>query len=162
MFLRIESIPPKLLIGMCRRMTIADDQTFALWSSFMPRRREITGAVGPDLISMQIFERGLDVTAFSSETPVEKWAAVEVTDFTTIPAGMKTHILSGGVYAVFLYKGHPAAFGRMFNFIFREWLPASEYERDDREHFELLGAKYKNNSPDSEEEIWIPLRAKRY
>lgn len=26
---------------------------------------------------------------------------------------------------------------------------------DDRPHFEVLGGKYQNNSPNSEEEIWI-------
>jgi AraC family transcriptional regulator len=39
-------------------------------------------------------------------------------------------------------------------------LPNSAYELDDREHFELLGEKYKNNDPNSEEEIWIPIRPK--
>jgi len=27
-------------------------------------------------------------------------------------------------------------------------------------HFELLGEKYKNNHPDSEEEVWIPIKEK--
>jgi len=31
---------------------------------------------------------------------------------------------------------------------------------DDRPHFEVLGDKYKNADPDSEEEIWIPIRTK--
>ena len=28
-------------------------------------------------------------------------------------------------------------------------------------HFEILGAQYKNNEPDSEEEIWIPIQLKQ-
>jgi predicted transcriptional regulator YdeE len=31
---------------------------------------------------------------------------------------------------------------------------------DDRPHFEVLGKNYKNNDPVSEEEIWIPVRAR--
>jgi AraC family transcriptional regulator len=31
---------------------------------------------------------------------------------------------------------------------------------DDRPHFEILGDKYKNDHPDSEEEIWILCREK--
>lgn len=27
-------------------------------------------------------------------------------------------------------------------------------------HFEVLGEKYKDNDPTSEEEIWIPIKAK--
>jgi AraC family transcriptional regulator len=42
--------------------------------------------------------------------------------------------------------------------MFREWLPASGYELDDRPHFEILGERYKNNDPDSEEELWFPVR----
>ena len=34
----------------------------------------------------------------------------------------------------------------------------SEYEFDNRPQFEILGEKYKNNAPDSEEEIWIPIK----
>jgi AraC family transcriptional regulator len=40
-------------------------------------------------------------------------------------------------------------------------LPASEYVVDNRPHFEILGAQYKNNEPDSEEEIWIPIQLKQ-
>jgi AraC family transcriptional regulator len=47
-----------------------------------------------------------------------------------------------------------------FEYIFRVWLPASEYLLDDRPHFEILGAKYKDNDPESEEEIWIPVQKK--
>jgi AraC family transcriptional regulator len=31
---------------------------------------------------------------------------------------------------------------------------------DNRPHFEILGEKYKQGSPDSEEEIWIPVKEK--
>ncbi|MEP1984886.1 MAG: GyrI-like domain-containing protein, partial [Maribacter dokdonensis] len=41
-----------------------------------------------------------------------------------------------------------------------EWIPNSEYQLDGRPHFEVLGAKYKNNDPNSEEEVWIPIKAK--
>jgi AraC family transcriptional regulator len=31
------------------------------------------------------------------------------------------------------------------------------FEVDDRPHFEILGIRYRNNDPNSEEEIWIPI-----
>ncbi|EPE83362.1 GyrI-like small molecule binding domain protein [Leptospira noguchii str. 1993005606] len=40
-------------------------------------------------------------------------------------------------------------------YIFQEWLPNSGYKL--KPHFELLGSKYKNNDPTSEEEVWIPI-----
>jgi len=73
---------------------------------------------------------------------------------------METFTIPAGMYAVFLYKGTPAEFGPTFNYIFNTWLPGSAYEADDRPHFEVLGEKYKNNDPESEEEIWVPIRLK--
>jgi len=37
-------------------------------------------------------------------------------------------------------------------------VPSSDYELDNRPQFEILGQKYKNNDPSSEEEIWIPVK----
>ena len=41
---------------------------------------------------------------------------------------------------------------------FETWLPAYGFVLANRPHFEVLGAKYKNNDPASEEEIWIPIQ----
>ncbi|MEN9524835.1 MAG: hypothetical protein RLZZ256_219, partial [Bacteroidota bacterium] len=32
------------------------------------------------------------------------------------------------------------------------------YLLDERPHVEVMGSKYKNNDPASEEDIWIPIR----
>ena len=72
---------------------------------------------------------------------------------------METFSLAGGLYAVFDYKGSSND-PSIFQFIFGTWLPSSDYVLDDRPHFEVLGDKYKNNDPNSEEEIWIPIRQK--
>ncbi len=42
--------------------------------------------------------------------------------------------------------------------IFETWLPASGYVLDNRPHFAVMGEKYRNEDPDSEEEIWIPIK----
>ena len=130
----------------------ANDRTAELWQSFMPFRKDIQNSLGEDLFSMQIFN--------GSDTEFEKWAAIEVSDFNGIPDSMQPYTLQGGLYAVFDHIGPASAFEKTFQFIFNEWLPDSEYELDKREHFEILGSKYKNNELDSEEEIWIPIRRK--
>jgi AraC family transcriptional regulator len=61
------------------------------------------------------------------------------------------------MYAVFDYKGLNTD-SSIFIYIFTEWLPGSIYVLDERPHFEVLGEKYKNNDPDSEEEICIPIK----
>lgn len=72
------------------------------------------------------------------------------------PEEMKILVIPAGKYVVFEYKGlsnNP----EVFQYIFGDWLPNSGYQLDNRPHYEVLGEKYKNNDPDSEEEIWIPI-----
>ncbi len=153
----IKSISEKKLVGMCLRMSLAENKTFSLWQSFMPRRKEITNALNTDLISMQVYNTTLE--AGNMEQSFEKWAAVEVPDFDTIPNNMKTFTLNGGLYAVFHYIGLSTD-PSIFRYIFGVWLPNSKYVLDHRPHFEVLGEKYKNNDPNSEEEIWVPVKLK--
>ena len=72
---------------------------------------------------------------------------------------MEKFILPGGLYAVFDYKGSSDA-SYIYQYIYGIWIPNSEYVLDARPHFEVLGEKYKNNDPTSEEEIWIPVKLK--
>ena len=73
---------------------------------------------------------------------------------------METFTLIGGLYVVFLYQGIASAGAKTFQYILGTWLPNSEYTLDNRPHFEILGEKYKNEDPSSEEEIWIPIKFK--
>jgi AraC family transcriptional regulator len=156
---RIETIPGKKLVGTRQIMSFSNNQTAGLWKNFMQRRNEIHNNIGAELYSMQIYAPGF-FDHFNPATAFEKWAATEVTDFNTVPAGMETIILPGGLYAVFMYKGTATTAAGTFQYILGTWLPNSEYTLDSRPHFEILGEKYKNNHPDSEEEIWIPIKSK--
>jgi AraC family transcriptional regulator len=158
MFPRIESLSEKKLIGIRIKMTLSDNKTFELWHSFMKRRREILNIVNPDLYSIQVYDQSLDFKNFNQETEFDKWAAIEVADSDKIPVGMETFVLTGGLYAVFVHKGAAKNGAKTFEYIFKTWLPDSLYLLDNRAHFELLGEKYKNDDPNSEEEIWIPIK----
>ena len=107
---------------------------------------------------MNVFQEKFEFNESISFKEFEKWAAVEVSDFDKIPDGMEPYALKGGLYAVFIYKGLPSDFSNTAMYIFGTWVPSSEYELDDREHFYLMGDKYKNNDPSSEEEVWIPIK----
>lgn len=155
---RIENLAPKKLIGKSLIMSLSQDKTFELWHSFMPRRKEIKNNIGTEFYSMQVYDH-LYFKDFNPNTIFEKWATVEVTDFEAVPNKMKTFILNGGQYAVFFHKGIDNAHDT-FEYIFTTWLPNSDYEIDDRPHFEIFGEKYKINDPNSEEEIWIPIKMK--
>lgn len=139
-------------------MSLADNKTGDLWRSFLPRRKDIANNVSGDVISMTVYTPAY-FADFHPSHEFEKWAAVEVSDFDTIPDGMEPFVLTGGPYAVFHYTGSSAD-ATIFQYIFGTWLPHSKYVLDNRPHFEILGEKYKNMDPDSEEDIWIPVRQK--
>lgn len=159
-FPEIKNLAPKKLIGNHLEICMAENKTFDLWKNFMPRKKEIINAIGADLFSVQIFDSKFNFLHFDIHANFEKWAAVEVTDFTNVPDGMQTLILPRGLYAVFLYKGAATEGEKTFRYIFETWIPNSIYQLDNRPHFEILGSKYKHNDPDSEEEIWIPVKHK--
>lgn len=155
---RIELLPEKTVIGLYQEMSLANNTTGLLWANFMPRRHEINHATSTDLISLQIYPPNY-FTQFSPLNKFVKWACVEVKTSTPIPQGMESLAITGGLYAVFNYQGLPSD-PQIFSYIFNTWLPTSGYILDQGPHFEILGEKYKNNDPYSEEEIWIPVKMK--
>lgn len=156
---KIETLSEKKLIGKSLRMSFADNKTGQLWGSFMPRRKELTNAIGTELYSVQLYTP-LFFAHFDPHRIFEKWAAAEVSHFDLVPEGMETLVLPSGLYAVFFYKGSSLDTS-IFQYIFGTWIPNSKYDLDDRPYFEVLGEKYKNADPNSEEEIWIPIRDKQ-
>ena len=159
MFPVIKRISEKKLMGKRMPMSHSDYRIGELWAGFMPRRKEIFSHLSGDLISLAVYPPAF-FEQYSPSRPFERWAAVEVSDFNQVPGEMDTYILPGGLYAVFQFRGTDAGMAAFYQHIFKVWLPGSDYVLDDRAHFEMLGEKYKRNDPDSEEEIWIPVRGK--
>lgn len=155
---RIETISEKKLIGKRLTMSFTHYNIGELWQSFVPRRKEITNNLTNNLVSIVIYgpQHFID---FKQTNEFERWAAVEVPDFESVPTGMETFTLPGGLYAVFDYKGSGTDHS-IFQYIFGTWLPASNYILSNRPHFEVLGDNYRNNDPLSEEQIWIPIQPK--
>ncbi|WP_273568806.1 GyrI-like domain-containing protein [Maribacter halichondriae] len=157
---RIETLPKKFLIGKSIRTSLTNNKTAELWQSFMVDRTAIKNNISTDLYSVQVYDKLEYFQNFNPQTEFTKWAAAEVNSIENIPNGFESFTLEGGLYAVFLHKGPANEFKRTFQFIFGQWLPNSEYVIDVRPHFEILGEKYKNDAPDSEEEVWIPIKKK--
>jgi AraC family transcriptional regulator len=143
---RIEILKEKKLVGRRRIMSFSSNNTKELWQGFMPRRKEIVNTLGSELYSIQIYSSNF-FNNFDDDAEFGKWAAIEVSNFDCVPKEMESFVLSGGLYAVFLYKGDPREASPFFKYIIGDWQPNSNYILDDRPHFEILGEKYKNESP---------------
>jgi AraC family transcriptional regulator len=123
----------------------------------MPVRDQINNSVGSDLYSAEVYDRAF-FKQFDPAREFEKWATVEVTDFSTVPDGMKPIVFPYGLYAVFLHRGPVSAALTTYRYIYQTWIPNSEYSLVDRPHFAIMGEKYQPESGDFEEEIWIPVK----
>ena len=155
---KIELLNGMKLLGIKMQMSLGNNLTGNLWRTFMQRRKEINNVITNNMISMQIYPADYFVE-FSTNKEFNKWAAVEVCDFENIPDGFEKYLLPEGLFAIFNYKGLNTD-TTIFNYIYESWLPNSIYDLDNRPHFEMLGDKYKNNDPSSEEEIYIPIKLK--
>ena len=156
---RIELIPQKKLVGHVMEMSLVNNKTFALFSGFMPSRKQIKHALSANVFEVMVYDHSY-FKNFNPSHPFIKWAALEVSQPETNDETMQSFVLDEGLYAVFQYQGLPNNFGMFMNAILTKWLPNSNYNLDDRPHFNVLGDKYKNNDPDSEEDVYIPIKEK--
>jgi AraC family transcriptional regulator len=160
MFLRFETIRTKQLLGMHLTLSFTKFNVEELWKKFMPLKKTIGNIKGQELYSLEVYLPGFFIS-FNPNAFFEKWAAVEVTDYDQVPAPMEPFELTGGLYAVFMHKGPSSTASATYNYIFREWLPASGYVPDDRPHFAVMKEHYRRDDPGSEEEVWIPVRPRK-
>lgn len=156
----IQTLPQTKLMGQKMTMSFAQDQTLELWQSFAPRKKEIKNIVNSDLYSVEIYPNTSFFQDFDPTREFEKWAAIAVSKVEQIPEGMETLTVPEGLYAVFPYKGKPSEIKDTFQYIYGQWFPNSDYEMDERPYFALMGAAYKGEHPESEEEFWVPIKKK--
>ncbi|NEM96595.1 GyrI-like domain-containing protein [Pontibacter burrus] len=155
----IRTIGAKKLAGLRAETTLATDNPAALWQEFMPRRKELTTIVGNELYAVQVYDAGFVKGKFTADSIFQKWAAVEVSGSGELPDGMEQLIVPAGDYAVFIHKGPASDFVKTANYIYRQWLPNSNYLLDDRPHLQVMCEKYLGHTnPDSEEEVWVPVK----
>ncbi len=155
---KIVDMPRRTLAGLRIQTSLSENRTRELWQQFRALANGIPYAVGDCSFSVEIYPQGFRMEHLTPVTLFEKWAAVEVASFDSIPEPLELLTLEGGLYAVFVHRGTPADFPKTAARIFGQWLPAYAYELDDRPHFEIMGPAYRPDDPEAEEEVWVPVR----
>ncbi len=158
---RFSQLTKTKLLGKSVQMSLVNNRTHDLWKAVAPVLNQEEATFGKPRYSVQVYDDLHYFKQFNPQTTFTKWAAIEAVHLQKIPIGFSQLTLEGGLYAVFHHKGDAKEFQKTAHYIYGEWLPNSGYLLDDRPHFELLGAHYKNNHPDSEEEVWIPIKKKK-
>ncbi len=157
MFSRITTLQEKKFAGKKIKMSFSQNKTIELWQSFMPLSKEIQNVIGSELYSIEVYDKFF-FNNFDSNNEFEKWAAIEVKGFDELTANFESIILPTGLYAVFLHKGAASEALKTYEYIFKTWLPKSNFILDDRPHLAVMDEKYKKDDLNSEEEIWIPIK----
>ena len=158
---KIETWPKTLVIGKSLKMSVAQNKTKELWQPCVPELLHTKHRTSVDMISLQVYPADYSFIKFNPNTAFTKWACVSVSQIQDLPPGYDFFTIPSGLYVVFSHKGLASNAGKTFGYIYGEWLPNSVYAIDNRPHFEVLGRKYKNNSIDSEEDIWIPIKPRK-
>ncbi len=156
---KLIELEERKLVGIKINTSLSESNTTDLWKTFMNQIDQITDRKNKLYYSVQIYPKGINLDAFTPITVFEKWAAVEVNSFDSIPEGMDELTIDFGKYAVFRHKGIATDFFRTSQYIFGTWLPSSDYKLQDRPHFEIMGTDYNGpDDQDSEEDVYIPIR----
>ena len=124
---------------------------------FMPRLDEIKSRKDTFTLSLQNYNY-FDFKTFNPNETFDKWVGIEVTSLEDVPEKMKTLTITSGRYLVIDFKGSIPDFITFWQNMHSTWLPNSEFELDDRPHFERLPPSYNPMQPINEEEIWIPIK----
>lgn len=153
---KIVTFDCKLILGKKLEMSLANNLTPILWKSFIPQIPSIPNRITKELISVSVYPQDY-FQSFHPSRNFEKWAGVEVSLTNDTLIGLESLRIENGMYAEFLYQGLPKEAGVFYQNIFRNWLPNSKYQLDASPHFEVMGEKYKNEDPNSEELVYIPI-----
>ncbi len=156
---RIENSKEIVLVGKCLRMSLANNKTAEIWKSFMPFRHLIKNKLGEEYYSVEVYKDLDFFKSFDPEREYIKWAALRVTKKENVPDDMQVLNIPAGLYAVFNYKGRSSKVSEAYQYILLNWLPNSDYGLDNRPHFAIMGEKYIQDNPESEEELWIPIKS---
>ncbi|MDD3287855.1 MAG: AraC family transcriptional regulator [Alphaproteobacteria bacterium] len=142
------------VIGLGKDYNLANPNTIgALWNAFLAQKNRIEQTRGEDCY-------GICYAPKEKEAMPDKFhytAALRVNENAPVPEGMEKIHIAAQEYAVFTHKGPTSNITITNDFIWKTWLPQSGVDLADAPDFELYGAKWKDNAPDSEFEIFVPI-----
>ena len=84
-------------------------------------------------------------------------SGVEVSRFSDLPNEFETLRLPAQRYAVFDHRGHVSEIRRTWHTIFRDWMPAHEWEIKDAPEFEWYSDDFDPEKGSGTIQIWVPL-----
>jgi AraC family transcriptional regulator len=147
---RIVDHPAFTVVGMKVRGKNENNEIPQMWEALNPRMHEIQDMLGDDVAY------GISANMDEQTGEFDYIAGFEVGRIQEIPAGMVRFDVPGGKYAVF--RTTLPRLGETFLHAYRTWAPQSGYQLTGGPDFELYGEEFDPHDPDSEFEVYVPVR----
>ena len=129
-----------------------------LWERFAPRMQEIKNASRKDVA----LEVAYDMQGESEEETFFVLAGLIVDSVGEIPEGMTYKHIPAHEYAMFTHYGPISQIYDTYDRIYNKILPRSAYEVDDKAcAIEWYDERFKMDSPDSEYDIYVPVKERQ-
>ncbi|HPP74677.1 MAG TPA: GyrI-like domain-containing protein [Armatimonadota bacterium] len=146
------------LIGMQYIGNNSNGEIPKLWENFLPRIEEIKNQSG-ECVCYGVCEclcEGECKCGCGGD--FSYIAAREVSSFDDVPEGMITRTIPASKYAVFTHKGLLESLNKTFEDIYSKWIPAAGLEIAGSYDFEYYDEQFKDFAPDSELDIYVPVK----
>ncbi|MEN6357589.1 MAG: AraC family transcriptional regulator [Armatimonadota bacterium] len=151
---RIINLPAMRVVGLGYIGKNENAEISSMWGDFIPRIHEIQGKIQPGVM--------LGVCGDSHEDGSFRYVAgYEVDDDAPVPDGMTIFDVPAATYAVVTQHGElsdeKSGLGAALNFVYREWLPTSGYQRADTPDLEWYDERFRPGQEDSEMDVYTPI-----
>lgn len=156
---QIETIETKYLVGLSCEMSLIENKTDVLFSSFMPIRKQVAKEINAPIYEVLLYNNAY-FSNFNPKNTFTKWATIAVSHCYNKPESFIPLEIPGGLYAVFTFNGLIELFYFYMEQIFTVWLPDSIYNLDQRPHFNIINEAFKKGDTHTEEVIYIPIQLK--
>ena len=127
-----------------------------LWDKLRNTKSEIKNQVSPpQCIGLEYYQPDFMETNLFWYMP-----AFIVEQLDEIPMLMCAKSIPAGFYAIFTHRGPITTIHQSFDYFYREWLPASDYEMRLPYDFEFYDERFKGMDENSALDIYVPVKKK--
>lgn len=133
----------------------------ALWRKFIQERNKIENMIDGTTYGIYLYDTKIEKIEITDELEFEYLAGVEVTQVNRIPTGMTVHRIPARKYAVFTHRGRLMELQKTYDYIYKTWLPGSGMDFLPAEHFEYHGPNFTGDTPESETQVYIPIKTEQ-
>jgi len=152
---RVEKREAFLVAGVSVENTMEQEAMMGVWMKFLEIAEKIPTAIGDVYYGVNYVTAGYDPM---KETGYGYMAATEIKSEEGLPEGLTVRKVPASMYLVFIHKGPVQEMMKTFQYIYEEYMPKAKYKALTSDTLEVYGEDFKEDSPDSMIEIWIPVK----